>query len=148
LSAIAPLVSLKITNQLSEVGRMSLWLDEAMRQHGVPEDLGFKLDLCANEAVTNIISYAFSENGKHEIMLQLSVDDSGATLVIMDDGVAFNLLEAPEHVQPATLEEAEIGGLGILLIRRLMHRCTYERQDGRNVLRLSVLYDGLSLPTA
>lgn len=118
---------------------MSEWLDAALRKLAVPADVLFRFDLSANEAVTNIISYAYPENSNHEIMLQLSAVGSAVSLQIEDDGAPFNPLAAPPHVQPASLEEASIGGLGIDLIRRYMDDCVYARRNGRNVLRLSVV---------
>jgi serine/threonine-protein kinase RsbW len=126
-----------INNQVSEIRRMGEWLDAAFRQLGLPADLLFRFYLCSEEAVTNTISYAFPENGFHEISLRLSVIKSMVCLEIEDDGVAFNPLDAPARVQPASLEEADIGGLGIALIQRLMDECTYSRQGGRNVLRMT-----------
>jgi serine/threonine-protein kinase RsbW len=61
------------------------------------------------------------------------------SLDIEDDGVAFNPFDAPQHVQPASLEEANIGGLGIALMRRLMDECTYARRGGRNVLEMAAI---------
>lgn len=131
------MLSLTIRNQVSEIRRMSLWLEEVFQRWDLPAELLFKFDLCANEAVTNIISYAFAENSLHEITLQLRVDAQAAILEIRDDGKPFNPLAAPEHVRPATLEDAEIGGLGIDLVRRFMDECSYTRDAGWNVLRLT-----------
>jgi len=117
---------------------MSQWLNAAFRHLKLPEILLFKFDLCANEAVTNIISYAFPENGIHEISLRMSFINLVASLEIEDDGIPFNPLDAPQHIQPASLEEAKIGGLGIDLIRHLMDECTYARHNGRNVLKMIV----------
>lgn len=130
---------LTINNHASEIRRMSLWLDAAFRQLGLPAELLSKFDLCADEAVTNIISYAFPENGAHEISLRLSVINMMASLEIEDDGIPFNPLDAPEHVQPASLEEANIGGLGVELIRRFMDECNYARHNGRNVLKMTAI---------
>jgi serine/threonine-protein kinase RsbW len=131
--------TLTIHNQISEIRRMSQWLEDASQQLGVPADSSFKFDLCANEAVTNVISYAFPENGDHEIILRLSVDQQVASLEIEDDGTPFNPLDTPDHVQPASLEEASIGGLGIDLIRRMMDECNYAYRNGKNILRMTVL---------
>lgn len=128
--------TLDISNCLSEVRRMSLWLDAIARQLGLPEKLLFNIDLCANEAVTNIISYAYPENGMHKISLQLSSTDSSVILEIEDDGIPFNPLEFPPHVRPTSLEEAKIGGLGVHLIQSFMDECSYIRQNGRNILRM------------
>jgi len=122
---------------LSEIRRMSLWLDTEIRQLGLSEDLLFNFDLCANEAVANIISYGYPENGLHKISLQLSSVDGSVSLEIRDDGIPYNPLERPPHVQPASLEEAKIGGLGVDLIQIFMDECSYVRRNGRNVLKMT-----------
>src|SRR4051794_24174619 len=99
---------------------MSLWLDKEIRQLGLPEQVLFNFDLCANEAVTNIISYAYPHNGNHKILLQIAIAQDAVSLTIEDDGIAFNPLEEPKHVQPTSLEAARIGGLGVDLIRNFM----------------------------
>lgn len=132
---------LVIPNQLSAVRQMSAWLDETIRRLGGPEGLVFNFDLCANEAVTNIISYAYENNGAHDIVLQLTMQNEKLILEIEDDGVPFNPLDKPEHVSPASLDDAEIGGLGIDLIRKFMDECIYSRQRGKNILRM-VAYIG------
>jgi anti-sigma regulatory factor (Ser/Thr protein kinase) len=136
LEPVANVWLFTINNQVSEIRRVGEWLDEAFRQLELPSDLLFKFDLCAEEAVTNTISYAYPENGVHEITLRLLVSNLVVSLEIEDDGVAFNPLDTPQHVQPASLEEANIGGLGIALMQRLMDECTYVRKAGRNVLKM------------
>jgi serine/threonine-protein kinase RsbW len=121
---------------VEEISRMSLWLDYVMCQLGLADSLRFKFDLCASEAVTNIISYAYPDAGVHEISLRLRVADTVVALQIEDDGIAFNPLAIPDHVQPGSLEEAEIGGLGIGLMRGFMDECRYQRCKDRNVLTL------------
>ncbi len=125
-----------IGNEVAELRRMSEWLVASGQACGIRQDLLFNLEVCANEAVTNIISYAYDDSKGRHITLELSKTATGACLVIRDDGKPFNLLEAPQHRQPATLADAAIGGLGIHLIRRLMSRCAYQRENGINVLRL------------
>ena len=115
---------------------MSLWLIDVMREIGLSEKLQFNFDLCANEAVTNIISYAYPENGFHKISLQMSRADGLVWLEIEDDGIPFNPLKEPQHKQPASLEEAKIGGLGVNLIRNFMEKCTYIRQNEKNMLKM------------
>jgi anti-sigma regulatory factor (Ser/Thr protein kinase) len=127
---------LVITNQLPALREMSEWLAKATRQLGASEEQIFNFDLCANEAAANIISYAYPEPGLHKIALELSRQPNNLTLTIEDDGIAYNPLARPEHPQPATLDDAEIGGLGIDLIRQFMSECRYARLQGKNQLIL------------
>jgi anti-sigma regulatory factor (Ser/Thr protein kinase) len=127
-----------IANQLSELRRMTQWLHESAAASGVADSAIFLLDFCANEAVVNIISYAYGDKLCHDITLQLHKTGAGARLEIRDDGKPFNPLDAPEHEPPRALDDATIGGLGIHLIRRLLPRCQYRRAGGVNVLSLEV----------
>lgn len=133
------MLSLKINNHVSEIRRMTQWLESAFQQMGLPATLFSRFELCAEEAVTNIINYAFPENGPHDISLRLFSKKMMVSLEIEDDGISYNPLDAPEHVQPRTLNEANIGGLGIDLIRRMMDECKYVRCDGKNRLKLSAV---------
>jgi len=127
---------LVIGNDLSELRRMTDWLHSCCRAAGVSEDVVYTLDYCANEAVANIISYAYDDPAPHEITLELNEAERGVRLVISDDGKPFNMLAAPEHQPPENIDEARIGGLGIHLIRRMISDCEYRRSGNLNVLSL------------
>ena len=129
-----------IRSELAELRRMSEWLVAKGEASGIPRDVLFRLEVCANEAVTNIISYAYEDSTSHDIALELNTTATGTSLIIQDDGKPFDMLEAPEHCQPASLADAKIGGLGLPLIRRLMSHCAYRRENGCNLLRLYAHY--------
>lgn len=125
-----------IGNDLAELRRMSQWLLQCAERSAVPDEVVPVLDLCANEAVTNIISYAFADALPHEILVEFAATERGASIVIRDDGQPFDPLALPEYQPAATLEEARIGGIGVHLIRRMASRCEYRREGGMNVLHL------------
>jgi len=125
-----------IRNEITELRRMSEWLVGSGQASGLSQDVISRLEVCANEAVTNIISHAYDDAARHDIALELNKTATGACLTIRDDGKPFNMLEAPEHRQPASLADAKIGGLGLPLMRGLMSDCRYRRENGFNVLCL------------
>ena len=81
---------------------------------GIQKHVLSRLEVWANEAVTNIVSHACDDSKGHGITLELDKPATGARLVIREDGKPFNVLEATQHSQPASLADARIGGLGIL----------------------------------
>lgn len=127
---------LVIANDVAELRRMTDWLCNAAAAMTASREVIDMLDFCANEAVSNIINYAYDDNAHHDITLDLHRTTEGVRLSIEDDGRPFNMLEAPEFVAPAELAEARVGGLGIHLIRHRISRCDYRRKDGCNVLFL------------
>jgi serine/threonine-protein kinase RsbW len=125
-----------IANRAGELRRMTLWLWGFAEAEKLPDQLAQDLDLCANEAVSNIINYAYTDSGSHDISLEITRVPAGVRLVIRDDGKPFNPLELPERVMPTNLDDAVIGGLGVHLIRRLTTHCHYERVGAANVLSM------------
>ncbi len=127
---------LTIDNQISEIARMTVWLDKELRKFNATPEMLFNFDLCANEVADNIISYAYPNGGEHVVTLRLEVDSNKITLEFEDDGIPFNFLEATDHVRPENLEKAKIGGLGIYLTKHYMDECEYIRRDDKNVLKI------------
>ncbi len=128
---------LTIRNEPDDVAKASEWLREIAQSAELSAELIFRIDLCAAEALTNVISYAVpSESRDFTIDLELRLAETDVALTIVDPGQPFDPLEAPEPERPASLETAPIGGLGIHLMRQYADDCAYRRQDERNVLTM------------
>jgi len=127
---------LVIKNQAFEILTVSEWLKTYFKQNSLPSELLYKFDLCSNEAITNIISYGFKGDAEHEIHLHLFIEDTKVSLEITDLGIPFNPLEQPEHTQATDIKSAEIGGLGIDLIKHYVDACCYSREGDKNVFKI------------
>ena len=115
---------------------MSAWIYQTGKLMNLPQALAFELDLCATEAVTNIITYAYDTAASHCIRLRLRQARSRVNIEIEDDGKPFNPLEFPPAQPVFSLEDAPLGGRGIHLIRSLMTECKYRRRDGKNIFTM------------
>lgn len=127
---------LRIQNDFLALRKMSAWLEEAGVALHLPAPQRFEFDLVANEAVTNIISYGYPGGRAGEIKLSFGVTHGVVSLEIEDDGRPFNPLEIEPRHAPDGLDDAEIGGLGIHLIRMTMAECEYRVRVDRNVFTL------------
>ena len=136
MTTVTPSTRFVMGNDLAELRRMTQWVQESAGAAGIAPEVVRILDQCANEAVVNIISYAYEDAKRHDITLELNKTAHGASLLIRDDGKPFNMLDVPERTPAADLAGAQIGGLGIHLIRRMAARCDYRREGGFNVLSL------------
>ena len=128
--------SLTLTNELSELKRLS----EAVENFGEvnalsPKDI-FQINLALDEVITNIISYAYEDSACHEIVVTLELSDQKLTITVIDDGRLFNPLQIPPLDLTESLEERQVGGLGIHFVRQVMNYVAYEREEGRNKLLL------------
>jgi anti-sigma regulatory factor (Ser/Thr protein kinase) len=126
----------KLQTDSDALERLGPELEEFGLRQQLPAATIFAVNLAIEEVVTNIISYGYDTPGAHVIAVELDVADGIVTATIEDDARPFDLLAAAEPDVSAPLEERSVGGLGLLLVRRLMDDVTYERQDGRNRLTL------------
>ncbi len=129
-------LTLVIANDVRELRRMSAWFEASSRSLGVPERSREDLEVCANEAVTNVIAHGWDSSGEHSIALRLERLGSDIALEIVDEGRPFDPLAGPSQAISLDLESAPVGGLGLPLIRGLLPRSRYARIQGRNVLTL------------
>lgn len=127
---------LLIASEITELRRMSAWLREQMDAADVNATAAHALELCANEAVANIMMHARHAPPAAPIGLTFRSADKTVELLIEDQAATFDPMSAALPDAPATLDEATPGGKGLVLIQRLLPRSTYERRAATNVLVL------------
>jgi anti-sigma regulatory factor (Ser/Thr protein kinase) len=127
--------SLLIPNDLNELTRVGEWVNAWAQRQTIPEHTAQQLDLCAAEAVTNVMTHGFADGNAHEIALRLELQGDAVVLEIEDDGVSFDPTTA-DPPQNATMESDEVGGWGIRIVRRLSDEVRYRRVGERNCLTL------------
>lgn len=86
--------------------------------------------------MTNIISYGFPDKSDHEISISIDKHMNKINIILVDDGEEFNPLNVKEPDLNTPIEEREIGGLGIYFVRQKMNKIEYERENGKNIVRL------------
>lgn len=131
-----PADELVIPNRLDEVGRATTWLHAFADRLALTEEMRYRLDTGLNEAVTNVVSYAFADGAEHLVRLRLSAEGGAVRLDVEDDGIPFDPLRTEDRQLPTRIEDAPIGGLGIQLMRSMLDECRYRREGGRNHLTL------------
>jgi serine/threonine-protein kinase RsbW len=126
----------ELKNYLSELKALHQHLSHWGGDIGLAADSIARINICLDELFTNIVSYGFDNDSEHIVKFTLIVDHHLVTINIEDDGIPFNPLEKVDPDFPENVESAKIGGLGILIIRKLMDNVAYERTSGKNKLTM------------
>ncbi len=132
--------TLTLKNDVKEVTTLNAFVKDVTARLGIEKSLASRLQLALEEAVVNVMEYAYPPRTTGEISIRVmcsAAHHQKLTAVIADSGVAFNPTEAAVADTTLSAEERPIGGLGILLVRELMDSINYERIDGKNVLTLT-----------
>ena len=127
---------LVIKNDISEISKLATFIGELSEDLNFTPELNFNLNLVLEEAVSNVILYAYSKEVQKEITLLANISDNNLIFVLTDSGKEFDPTKVPDADVTLSAEEREIGGLGIFLIRQIMDTVEYQRIDGKNVLTM------------
>ena len=128
--------SIILANDISEISKLAQFIDEVGEEFSLAPDVIFNLNLVLEEAVVNVINYAYPKEEHQSIYLSARLQDDSIILVLTDTGKEFDPTAAPEADITLSAEDRPIGGLGIFLIRQIMNEVKYERIEGKNVLTL------------
>jgi anti-sigma regulatory factor (Ser/Thr protein kinase) len=124
--------SLSLESSAGASGKVSAWARALAEQAGLAHPRIDAIDLCVVELVTNIVNHSY-RGAPGEIRVELGLGHGGAVLTILDHGPAFDPLSVPAPALAGSLEEAQVGGFGIHLVRTSADACEYDRREGRNV---------------
>ncbi len=130
--------ALRVSATDQEIARVHAWVEHVAEQIGLGPSVVFAVQLCLEEAVSNIARHS-AARPPLPVDLHLRADPGRLTLRVEDPGHPFDPTTAPDPPTPQSLEAAEIGGLGIHLIRHFSAAQAYERADGKN--RLALYFD-------
>jgi sigma-B regulation protein RsbU (phosphoserine phosphatase) len=94
------------------------------------------MNLALEEAVTNVILYAYPSGSDGLVDIEAILRKDSLEFIITDSGIPFDPTQAPVADVTLDVEKRPIGGLGIYLVRTIMDVVKYERKDGHNVLSM------------
>jgi len=112
------------------------FLEEELVAADCPQTVSARLMVCHDEIVSNVIKFSGAKN----ITVRLEfVRASGMwRLTFIDSGFPWNPLVHADPDTTLSAEERPIGGLGILMVKKLMDDVRYMRDGDKNVLTMTV----------
>jgi sigma-B regulation protein RsbU (phosphoserine phosphatase) len=128
--------NLTLPNDVQEVPRLAAFVEDICEVAGIDMGTTIKMNLAIEEAVVNVMNYAYPSGVKGEVRIEAGVREGYVEFVISDDGTPFNPTEVEDADTTLSAEERQIGGLGIFLVKHFMDIVEYKYVDGQNVLTL------------
>jgi anti-sigma regulatory factor (Ser/Thr protein kinase) len=113
-------------------------LQAFLERNSIGGRAAYAAELVLEEAVTNILSYAFKDDNEHLIGITAAVDSSSVVLSFEDDGAPFDPCSVPEPIPATSLPDAIPGGLGVHLMRKMSESMHYTYITGRNRLEVRI----------
>jgi len=129
---------LKLRNNLSEIPKIETFVNEVASVAGIQDHLTTSsINLALEEAITNVIMYAYPSGIDGPVYLEAVISEGKATFILSDTGKPFDPTKAEEVDVTLAAEDRPIGGLGIHLVRTIMDSVSYEYLSGKNILMMT-----------
>ena len=130
---------LRLYNDIQQVVSLPGFLEEVFEASGktVSPEVVSSVNLAIEEAVSNVMLYAYPEGTEGVLDLEAQIGENSITFLLSDCGKAFDPTAKAEVDISAGVEDRPIGGLGIHLVRTIMDSVSYERRDRKNFLLMT-----------
>ena len=131
---------------IENLNTATAFLEETLEEIGCGMKESMQLSVALEEIFVNIAHYAYAktdssgkiipDTGSGQMSLTLVAEDGKVYMTFEDEGIPYNPLEKKDPDVTLSVEEREIGGLGIYMVKKSMDEITYENKDGKNILTL------------
>jgi serine/threonine-protein kinase RsbW len=126
---------IEVEGKLDNLSKIADFVGVSLKKFKLDEHKVFEVQLAVDEAATNIIEYAYS-NQPGNIWLMCCDENDRIKVVLKDVGAPFDPTTAPEPDLDSSVGERKIGGLGIYIAKKMTDDFMYDFVDGKNVLTL------------
>lgn len=133
---VSSLIALTLASD-DDVACLPAAVEEFASANALPMKAAYALDLVLEEIVTNIVKYG---DGGGSTTVDVRVSRDGDTLkgAVRDNAAPFDpLARGPVDVN-REIDDREVGGLGIHLVKSMTDSLTYAFENGQNVLSFSI----------
>lgn len=132
------LLDYQLPAHLQELEKLAAAVEEALPEH---PDLAFSVNLCLDELITNTILHGLQGAQNRLIRVRINISVQSLEIFIKDDAPHFDpFLQAPIPDLDLDLDERQVGGLGVHLVKTLMDDVrTYYDGSGNLIVLLKTL---------
>lgn len=121
-----------------QLERVQAFIEEELANYPCSPKVKFQLDVAVEEIFVNIAHYAYHPGQEGEATVRCCVggDPLQITIQFLDNGKPFNPLAKEDPDITLSAEDRQIGGLGILMVKKSMDAVDYSYEDGKNILTI------------
>jgi sigma-B regulation protein RsbU (phosphoserine phosphatase) len=124
-------------NDIQQIPQLAEFVETIAEEKQLSQSLAMSLNLALEEAVTNVILYAYPVGADGLVDVEAILREHSLEFIITDSGVPFDPTTVPDVDITLPADERPVGGLGIYLVRQMMDELHYQRIGDKNVLSMT-----------
>lgn len=128
---------LTLAARIENVEAVTDFINAGLEDVGCSMKAQMQIDVAIDEIFSNISRYAYSTGeGEATVLLDTESIPGSVSVSFIDGGTPYNPLSTKEPATDLPVEEREIGGLGIYIVKKTMDEIRYDYKDGKNILTI------------
>ena len=132
---------LTVEAKIENIEAVTDFVNEQLEALDCPMKAQMQIDIAIDELFGNIAHYAYNpEIGQATVRVEVIQDPLAVVITFIDKGVPYDPLTKADPDTTLSVEERDIGGLGIYMVKKSMDDITYEYKDGQNILTIKKKY--------
>ena len=121
---------------ISALNEVLLFTEEQLEQAGCPAKSVMQITVAIEEMFVNVAHYAYPGR-EGTVRYSIEPGDNSVTFRMADSGVPFDPLAKPDPDITLSVDERQIGGLGIFMMKKTMDEVSYAYENGENILTMT-----------
>jgi len=131
------MTELIVEAKLDNLAQVLQFVDSRLEEEDCPIGVQMKIDVAVEELFVNIASYAYAPgSGSATVRMEVEEDPKTVVITFVDCGVPYDPLAKEDPDVTLSINDREIGGLGIFMVKKSMDDMIYAYENGQNVLTI------------
>jgi len=124
--------------KVENIEKVTNFVDELLEANDCSMKAQMQIDIAIDELFSNIAFYAYKPNiGMATVTVDFTDNPKAVTISFIDEGTQYNPLEKDDPDVTLSVDEREIGGLGIYMVKKSMDSMGYRYENGKNILTIN-----------
>lgn len=128
---------LTTTATVENIDTVTAFVNEQLEALECPVKAMMQIDIAIDELFGNIAHYAYHpETGSATVRVEVTEEPLAVIITFIDNGIPYDPLAAEDPDTTLPVEERDVGGLGIYMVKKSMDEIAYEYKNGQNILKI------------
>ncbi|WP_420576971.1 ATP-binding protein [Ekhidna sp.] len=123
-----------------ELVRIRQFTSDMLEEYNVPDLQAHKLVLAVDEVCANLIIHANDCNPQSHIEFNIDFKPKQIIFTFRDRGAGFDINEYESPSMEELVSTRRQGGLGLMLVKRIMDKIEFSTEKNHNICRLIKMY--------
>ncbi|MBQ8869995.1 MAG: SpoIIE family protein phosphatase [Alphaproteobacteria bacterium] len=129
---------LNIEANVKNLNSVTDFIEKDIKKYRISSKEKFKIIMATEEIFTNISEYAYKDKNNSFVEIKTEVSDDIYYITFIDNGIRYNPLKRKDPEITTDLQDRQVGGWGIYIVKKMANKMEYTRKNKQNILKVGI----------